>query len=156
MKKTVTIVLAFLCMLLFCSAVFAKADVSASVRNKVLGTWRIDAEAVLDDYIDSMLAENGIYRSNPQYAYYKAYARQMAGSDAALPGMEEMRITLGKDKAQLVMQGGNTMPDADYKIDKEGVLYITGDKGTTPIGSFNNSYTKLYLMGGDTFYLVKM
>ncbi len=170
MKKIiVALVLSLLCVSLFAADITATAEngkkvvlhdngtweyvteTSVKKGDGIIGTWTYPDNAV-DILVDAVLAESGIYPSNPSYTMYKS---AIASQVAALP---KMYLVIKDDKKGVFTSDRGTH-EVEYKLNKTTrALTLTSPELGEPliIGTFDESYSKLYIEEGQGLYLQRI
>jgi len=170
MKKIiVALVLSLLCFSLFAADITATAEngkkvilhdngtweyvteTSAKKGDGIIGTWTYPENAI-DIVVEAVLAESGIYPSDPNYAMYKS---AIASQVAALP---RMYLVLENEKEGVFTSDRGTH-EVEYKLNKTTrQLTLTSPELGEPliIGTFDESYSKLYIEGSPGLYLQRM
>ena len=150
MKKAIMAVLLCLVLVMCCFGSADKQLTETEVTSKVIGTWKMDYDAIADAYLHSQ----GIYESDSMYYYYQ-YA-----CASEIWKMMSCTIVFSDDSCQITTRQSNyqTTVECAYSIDvKNRKLIITNtETGTTgECGKFNDNFTVLYFLDEDTGIMVK-
>lgn len=122
-----------------------------------IGKWVLSAD-YFDILIDLALSESGINSSDPNYAFYRAYFQAMIAEELGSTDLSSMfMITFNKDGTVSAVIDGESNTGT-YKVDSTSrLLTIINDKTkeSIPFGIFDETYSKLYIMGMEMLYLEK-
>ena len=150
MKKAIVAILLCSVLVMCCFGATNKQPTETEVTSKVIGTWKMDYDAIADAYLHSQ----GIYESNSMYYTYRySYASE-------LWKMISFKVVLSKEDCKITQRQGNyeSTVECDYSIDVKNkkLMIINTEKGLTlEGGKFNDDFTILYFMGDETLIMVK-
>lgn len=116
---------------------------TASIKGTPVGTWAFP-EDLVDRVVDSMLSDMGYTAGSSMYNYMKAMYNQIFAE--TFSELSQLVMELRAD-GTVVISNAEESSEGTYTIDDDRILYLNEDFTTEPFGTFNEDYTKFYMMG---------
>ncbi len=128
----------------------------------ILGEWALP-EDYFDIILEQALAESGISKSDPSYEMYKSifYSAMLSESGMSADDLSNYLndiFSIKFEKETLTITTEGTSEVCKYSVDPSTrvLSILEPDSGQlVPIGTFDENYSTLYIMGEDSFYLTK-
>ena len=128
----------------------------------ILGTWALP-EDYFDIILEQALEESGISKTDPSYEMYKSifYSAMLSESGMTADDLSNYLSDLFSvkfEKETMTITSDGETEVCKYSVDPSTrvLSILEPDSGQlVPIGTFDENYSTLYIMGEDSFFLTK-